>query len=103
MPAKFKLFVFRVYSGRGTDFRKAFKLPPDTTPKQALELAKDWAEKETAGSACHEYTVNVKEEKPISRREWLRKWKTACEAYEKAKTERSVLLAVGTPIDWTKL
>lgn len=102
MPAKFKLFIFRITSSRGTDFRRAVKLRPDITRKEVLEVADDWSERETAGTACREYTVSVRSVKPIQAGPWQKKWTLACKRYRKAKDARDDLSAIRTPLDYTK-
>ena len=100
---KYKLYIFRVVSSRGTDFRHGFKLRADITDKEALEIAKNWAEERTRDTACRDYTVISKRVKHIPRPKWLSKWNAICKRYHKIKNEKEDLLAMNTAFDWTKV
>lgn len=79
-------WLFRFYSSRGTDRWHCAELPAGTTDKEALEEAKDWAERETDGTACHEYTVTCERVAlPKTRREHLAKYKKVLDAHHKAQ------------------
>lgn len=89
-------WIFRYFSSRGTDERLCAEMTAGTKATDALESAKGWAERQTAGSACHEYTVTVKRIGHIpKRREWLKEWRRRCDVYNKARDRRDEWRALG--------
>lgn len=91
-------WIFRYFSSRGTDARICAVMEPKTTQSEALEAAKVWAEKSTAGTACHEYAVHVKKvKKPKTHHLWVKEWTKRCEEYEKAAARRDEWLAIQNP------
>lgn len=101
-PANVPHFIFRYFSNRGTDQRICVALPRGTTTRKALEVAKEWAEKATAGTACFEYTVQVHRVKRLSVADWRKKWDAACKARDKANDKWQNLRALSIAYDWTK-
>jgi hypothetical protein len=96
------LFMLRYRSNRGTDQKIVVALSRGTTDKQALEVAKEWAERSTAGTACQEYTVTVKRLKPLTERSWRKKWATICKRKQAVDDEYSTLRAMRSAYDWSK-
>lgn len=95
---KSTFWIFRFFSGRGTDQRICAEMPAGTTMKDALESAKEWASKETFNTACREYTVHVKKtSKPPAKKVWRRKWEKLYNAYQKAKDRRDEWAAINNP------
>lgn len=96
-------WILRYFSNRGTDHRICVMLPDSTTDSEALEIAKEWAEKDTAGTACHEYMVEVEQCKLLSEKEWQKQWKAACKAKNEADEIWNNLRAIRTAYDWRSL
>jgi hypothetical protein len=93
-------WMFRVVSSRGTDISACVSLPLDATKADAREASDTWSSRVTAGTACHEYTVQYRRVPgPPSKRQWNAEWKRRCEKYEEAKLLRAEWLALSSVQD----
>lgn len=102
MNAKGTYWIFRYYSGRGTDRRICVILAKGTTDKEALEYAVDWARQDTANTCCHEYSITIKRIKPPPDKEtWNKRWSKLYKAFEKAQAAKNDWFITNHPHDWT--
>ena len=58
-----KYYIMRLQSSRGTDMCFCLKFPAKTSKEDVRTAMEFFAEKQTAGTACHEYTVSYKQVK----------------------------------------
>lgn len=91
-------WLFRIINSRGTDISACVSLPLKATKEEAREAADLWSSRVTAGTACHDYTVQYRLiPPPPPRRVWLSQWKKRCEDYKRAKLARQEWLAMQDP------
>jgi hypothetical protein len=96
-------WIMRYASNRGTDQRICVALAAGTKRSAALEVAKDWAERATAGTACHEYTVTVRRVKIPPRTELLKRWERLCKSKRIIEDRWSDARQMFVPLNWTTL
>lgn len=100
IPKNASLWYLRYQSNRGTDRLICVALQKGTTATEAMEVAKEWAERETAGTACHEYWVTVTPAEFLTSGEWRKQWNKACKAKQEADENYQCLRALSATFDW---
>jgi hypothetical protein len=98
---KVQHWIFRLQSNRGTDIIRCVQLRADLTDKEVREVLEDWGDRETRGTACHEYWVNAEKVRVPNRTDLKERFKRLAAAHTKAKLAADRCRAMLIPVDYT--